>query len=124
MKSGIVLGSNELSKLLFAGMEAVTRTSLGDQVSVFLTMDAVRAFTKVPETGDSTAASGAAKKEGRTYRDMFQMAKKTGRAKLYACSYASDLFSLGREDYGDLVDDILGMTSFFAEVDGQISSVW
>lgn len=43
-KVGIVLGSNELSKVLFAGMWSVISTSMGDEVVIFATMDAVKSL--------------------------------------------------------------------------------
>jgi len=36
MRHGIVIGSNERSKLTYASMEAVIRTSLGDEVTISL----------------------------------------------------------------------------------------
>lgn len=124
MKHGIVLGSNELSKLIYAGMEAVTRTSLNDEVSVFLTMDAVKAFTKNPEVQELGESSKAAKNDNRTYLDFFRMARKTGRAKVYACSYISGLFKLNKDLYNEEVDEVLGITSFLLSVDGQMTSIW
>lgn len=124
LRHGIVLGSNELSKLMFAAMEAVTRTALGDEVSVFLTMDAVQGFTKEPKVSDEQESSKAAKQDNRTYMDLFQMAKKNGKAKLYACSYASKLFNFTRDSYAEVVDDVVGITSFVLEVNGQVSSIW
>jgi len=57
MKIGIILGSNERSKLTYAAMSAVISSSLGDEVYVFVTMDAVKAFTKNPEVKEEDVAS-------------------------------------------------------------------
>jgi len=123
-KVGIVLGSNELSKVLFAGMWSIISTSMGDEVVIFATMDAVKAFVKEnPEIKISDEASKKASNED--LMGFYRKAKKSGRLKIYACSYASKLFGIEKEQYNDVVDDIVGVTSFQMEVeDGQIISVW
>jgi len=123
-KVGIVLGSNELSKVLFAGMWSVISTSMGDEVVIFATMDAVKAFVKEnPEIKISDETSKKASNED--LMGFYRKAKKSGRLKVYACSYASKLFGLEKEQYNDVVDDIVGITSFQMEVEGgQIISVW
>ncbi|MFP3197750.1 MAG: DsrE family protein [Sulfolobaceae archaeon] len=123
-KVGIVLGSNELSKVLFAGMWSVISTSMGDEVVIFATMDAVKAFVKEnPEIKISDETSKKASNED--LMGFYRKAKKSGRLKVYACSYASKLFGIEKEQYNDVVDDIVGITSFQMEVeDGQIISVW
>jgi peroxiredoxin family protein len=123
-KVGIVLGSNELSKVLFAGMWSVISTSMGDEVVIFATMDAVKAFVKEnPEIKISDETSKKASNED--LMGFYRKAKKSGKLKVYACSYASKLFGLEKEQYNDVVDDIVGITSFQMEVEGgQIISVW
>ena len=123
-KVGIVLGSNELSKVLFAGMWSVISTSLGDEVIVFATMDAVKAFTK--ENPDIKVTDEASKKAlNEDVMGYYRKAKKTGKLKVYACSYASKLFGLEKDSYNDVVDDIVGITTFQMELEGgQLLSVW
>lgn len=123
-KVGIVLGSNELSKVLFAGMWSVISTSMGDEVVIFATMDAVKAFLKEnPEVKISDETSKKASNED--VMGYYRKAKKSGKLKVYACSYASKLFGIEKEQYNDVVDDIVGITSFQMEVEGgQIISVW
>jgi len=123
-KVGIVLGSNELSKVLFAGMWSVISTSMGDEVVIFATMDAVKAFVKEnPEIKISDETSKKASNED--LMGFYRKAKKSGKLKVYACSYASKLFGIEKEQYNDVVDDIVGITSFQMEVeDNQIISVW
>lgn len=123
-KVGIVLGSNELSKVLFAGMWSVISTSMGDEVVIFATMDAVKAFVKEnPEMKISDETSKKASNED--VMGFYRKAKKSGRLKVYACSYASKLFGIEKGQYSDVIDDIVGITSFQMEVEGgQIISVW
>ncbi len=126
MKTGIIVGSNERSRLAYAAMTSVIISSMGDEVYVFLTMDAVRAFTKNPEvkTEDMSSKTMVEKKE-EDYIGLFRKAKKSGKVKIYACSYASKLFNYAKDDYIDLVDEIAGITTFAMDVEGgQIVSVW
>ncbi|BFI74982.1 DsrE family protein [Sulfurisphaera ohwakuensis] len=125
-KVGIVLGTNELSKVLYAGMWAVISTSMGDEVIVFATMDGVKAFLK--ENPDFKVTDEASKKVKESKEDIlsyYRKAKKTGKLKIYACSYASKLFGLEKGNYDDVVDDIVGITSFQMDLEGgQLLSIW
>jgi len=124
MRHAIVIGSNERSKLTYASMEAVIRTSLGDEVTIFFTMDAVKALSRVPEVTDSFESSKLLRESGEDYLVLLRKAKASGRVRVYACSTATRLFHLKREDYQDLVDDVVGITSFVTEVEGQVTSIW
>jgi|ECHhosMinimDraft_1075155.scaffolds.fasta_scaffold02039_2 Uncharacterized conserved protein, COG2210 len=124
MRHGVLVGTNERSRLLYAAMETVIRASLGDEVTVFLTMDAVKAFTKDPTVIETTTSSRLAKDAGEDHISHLRKAKSSGRVEVLACSYASKLFHLSKEDYMDLVDDVAGITTFVSQVDGQIISVW
>jgi len=124
-KVGIILGSNELSKLTYAGMSAVISTSLGDEVVIFVTMDAVKAFLKNPEVKVNEDSSKYIKESKEDPFSYFKKAKSTGKLKIYACSYASKLYHASKESYNELVDDIVGITSFYLELEGgQIISIW
>jgi Uncharacterized conserved protein len=57
MKTGIIVGSNERSRLTYAAMSTVIVSSIGDEVYVFLTMDAVKGFTKNPEVKSEDISS-------------------------------------------------------------------
>ncbi|AWR97466.1 hypothetical protein DFR86_07830 [Acidianus sulfidivorans JP7] len=125
MKTGIIVGTNELSRLTYAAITAVIVSSMGDEVKVFLTMDAVKAFTKSPEINENDVSSKTIReKNEEDYISLFRKAKKSG-TKIYACSYATKLFNYNKSDYNDLVDEIKGLTSFNMEIEGgQIISVW
>lgn len=117
-----MLGTNELSSLLYAAMNSVISTSLGDDVGVFATMDGVLAFKRASEVKRVTKSSMVASESP---FDLLTKAKKTGRLKVYACSYASSLFKLSKPDYSDLVDDIAGITTFMIEFeDGKLLGIW
>ncbi|MEM0173965.1 MAG: DsrE family protein [Sulfolobaceae archaeon] len=124
-KVGIILGSNELSKVAYAGMSAVISTSLGDEVIIFVTMDGVKAFLRNSEVKVNEDSSKFIKELKEDPFSHFRKAKSTGKLKIYACSYASKLFHASKESYIDLVDDIVGITTFYLELEGgQIISIW
>ncbi|ACP39390.1 DsrE family protein [Saccharolobus islandicus] len=126
MKTGIIVGSNERSRLTYAAMSTVIVSSIGDEVYVFLTMDAVKGFTKNPEVKSEDISSKImVEKKEEDYISLFRKAKKSGKVKIYACSYASKLFGYTKDDYSDIVDEIAGITTFSMDVEGgQIISVW
>jgi len=49
MKVGIILGSNELSRVAYAAMHSAIAVSLDNEVVLFATMDGVKAFLKTPD---------------------------------------------------------------------------
>jgi peroxiredoxin family protein len=57
--------------------------------------------------------------------DYFRKAKSTGKVKITACSMASKLFGLKKEDFQDVVDGIGGLTSFLDSSEGsKLMSIW
>lgn len=89
-------------------------------------MDAVKGFTKNPEVKSEDISSKImVEKKEEDYMSLFRKAKKSGKVKIYACSYASKLFGYAKDDYNDIVDEIAGITTFSMDVEGgQIISVW
>lgn len=125
MKIGIILGTNRLSGLKFAGIEAGMRASMGDTVMIFVTMDAIRAFLKEPEIAADGGASGMLSKKDPDFMKMLADAKQDGFCKIYACYFAAHLFGAEKPDFNELVDDIWGVTKFSVETDdAQIISIW
>ncbi|MEM4076107.1 MAG: DsrE family protein [Metallosphaera sp.] len=125
MKLGIILGSNELDRVAYAGMHALIAASLDNEVVIFATMDGVKAFLKDPELKVSGETSKVIKEQGENVFEHFKKAKKSGKLKILACSYASKIHGLDKDKYSDLVDDVVGITSFSLEVEGsQIITVW
>ena len=127
MRLAIILGSNHLERVEFASMTAFLASSMGEEVNIFATMDGVKAFRKEPELlSEAESAAMIAKSEaGGRFAEYFRKAKETGKVKIVACSMASKLFGLGKEDYTDVVDGIGGLTSFLDSTDGSsIISIW
>jgi peroxiredoxin family protein len=125
-KLGIILGSNELSKVLYAGMTALISSSLDQETIVFVTMDAVKAFLKEnPELKVNELSSRLVKESNEDVMSYFRKAKKSGKVRVYACSYATKLFHLSKESYNDIVDDVVGITTFNIETEGgKVITIW
>ncbi len=127
MKYALILGSNRLEKLEFASMIALVSSSMGEEVELFATMDAVNAFRVPPRLEVSTESAKRIEEaeNGGRYLEYFRKAKSLGKLKITACSMASQLFGLRKEDYSDLVDAIGGLTSFIVENESsRMIEVW
>jgi peroxiredoxin family protein len=62
---------------------------------------------------------------GGRFTEYFRKAKETGKMKITACSMASRLFGLNKEDFTDVVDGIGGLTSFLDSSEGSnMMSIW
>jgi peroxiredoxin family protein len=123
----IILGSNHLERLEFAAMTAFLASTMGEDVEIFATMDAVTAFCRTPSVlCETRSAKMIAEKEnvGR-YVEYLKKAKDSGRLRLTACSMASSLFGLKKEDFIELVDGIGGLTSFLDSSEGRrLIDIW
>lgn len=125
MKVGIILGTNEISGLMFASIEAGMRASMGDEVTIFVTMDGLLAFRKEPETKSTTETSRKIVEKGEDFRDYMKDAKESGFLKIYVCYYAAEIYKVKASDMNDLVDDFWGITKFSIESeDSQVISIW
>ncbi|MCL5800512.1 MAG: DsrE family protein [Candidatus Thermoplasmatota archaeon] len=125
MKVGIILGTNELSGLMFAAIEAGMRTSMDDSVIIFVTMDGVRAFLKDPEIKKQTKTSEMIAAHDPDFRKYLKEGKESGLLKIYVCYYAAEVYDVDKKDLDGIVDDIWGITKFSIETeDAQIIPIW
>lgn len=125
MKVAIILGTNELSGLTFASIEAGMRTSMDDTVIMFVTMDGLKAFLKEPEIKTNTGTSELIEKMDPNFRKTLVEAKESGLLKIYACYYVTQIYNVKMKDLDKLVDDIWGITKFSIETEeAQILNIW
>ncbi|MGC8609068.1 MAG: DsrE family protein [Thermoplasmata archaeon] len=125
MDAGIILGSNEYSSLMFAAIEAGMRTSMGDNVIMFVTMDGALAFLRNPIIKKTTDTSKKMEEDGQDFVKYLREAKESGLLKIYICYFAAELHKLHKKDMSELVDDIWGITKFSIETESsQIISIW
>lgn len=97
---------------------------MGTEVNVFVTGFALRGFTKkaeqLPFPPEFTAmapalAKGMEQMHVAAWDTMLRQAKGLG-AKIYACSMMSSVMGLKKEDFSDLVDDIVGAATFWSRL--------
>ncbi len=125
MDAGIIVGSNEYSSLMYAAIVAGMRTSMGDNVIMFITMDGALAFLKNPVVKKTTDTSRKMDEEGQDFRKFLKEAKESGLLKMYVCYFAAELHKLHKKDLDDMIDDIWGITKFSIETESsQIISIW
>lgn len=125
MNVGIILGTNELSGLKYAAIEAGMRTSMDDRVIIFATMDGLLAFLKEPQVKVTTKTSEIIKQKDPDWIKLLKDAKEDGLLTIVACYYAADMYRYKKADFGELVDDIWGVSKFTIETDdAQMISVW
>jgi peroxiredoxin family protein len=125
-KISIIVVSGSHERLQMAAMLASVGAVSGNEVSVFLSMNAMPYFVK-----GSTAAAPAegafgtlmAGKKVPAFRTLFQQAVELGDAKVYPCSMAMDVLGVEREGLEPYLGEPLGLTKFLDEArDAQVWS--
>lgn len=125
-KLGIVMFSGTADKFIPLGVLAQAAAALGTEVDIFVTGFALLAFTKERhELPFPTEFSGMAPALGHgmeathvaPWDVMLRQAKEMG-AKVHVCSMMSGVMGLKLEDYGDLVDDMVGAATFLQHAAG------
>lgn len=125
-KVSIVAFSGTADKFIPLGVLAQAGAAMGMDVSVFVTGFALKAFTKAPHDLPFPAefaamapelAKGMKASNVASWDVMLRQAKELG-AKVYACSMMSGVMGLSREDFSDLVDDIVGAATFLQQAEG------
>ena len=118
----VVSGSRE--RLQMAAMVASVGAVSGNDVHVFLSMNALSYFVrKTPQEPPVEGPVGTllAEKKVPPFRELFANAVDLGEAKIYPCSMAMDVLALEREDLEDFVGEPMGLTKFLDEASaGQV----
>jgi peroxiredoxin family protein len=119
----VVSGSRE--RLQMAAMVASVAAVSGDEVTVFLSMNALPYFIK--GHGEQAPAEGefGETMEGKNMpplKDLFHKAVELGNAKIYPCSMAMDVLSAEPADLEPYLSEPLGLTKFLSDSAG--SQVW
>lgn len=129
LEAAVSAGANKISIMMFSGTAdkfiplgvlSQAATAMGMEVNVFVTGFALLGFTKVGhdlpfpvEFADMAPALAQGMEAGHVapWDAMLRQAKELG-AKVYACSMMSGVMGLGRDDFNDLVDDVVGAATF------------
>jgi peroxiredoxin family protein len=120
-KINIVCVTGTREKLQMAAMFASVAAATGEEVSVFLSMNAMPFFVKghsleAPVEGEMGTLM--AQKGVPPFKQLFQQAVELGDAKLLPCSMAMDLLKITREDMDDELGQPTGLTRFLSDAEG------
>jgi peroxiredoxin family protein len=120
-KINIVCVTGTREKLQMAAMFASVAAATGDEVSVFLSMNALPYFIKghtadAPVEGEMGTLM--AQKGVPPFKQLFQQAVELGDAKLLPCSMALDLMKITKEDLDSEVGPPTGLTRFLSDAEG------
>jgi peroxiredoxin family protein len=121
-KMNIVCVTGTREKLQMAAMIASVAAATGDEVSVFLSMNAIPYFVKghsqeAPVEGELGALM-AAEKGVPSFKVLFQQAVELGDAKLLPCSMAMDIMKVTHDDFDSGVGPATGLTRFLSDAEG------
>lgn len=118
----VVSGSHE--RLQMAAMVASVGAVSGQDVMVFLSMNALTYFVK--GSTDKAPDEGAmgelmSGKKVPEFRTLFEQAVELGDAKIYPCSMAMDVLGVEQEDMESYLEKATGLTKFLHDAqDGQV----
>jgi peroxiredoxin family protein len=120
-KINIICVTGTREKLQMAAMFASVAAATGDEVSVFLSMNALSYFVK-GHIGDAPAEGEMGKlmaqKGVPPFKQLFQQAVELGDAQLLPCSMALDLMKITHEDLDPGLGPPTGLTRFLSDAEG------
>ncbi len=120
-KINIICVTGTREKLQMAAMFASVAAATGDEVSVFLSMNALSYFVKghsgdAPVEGEMGTLMG--QKGVPPFKQLFQQAVELGDAQLLPCSMALDLMKITHEDLDPELGPPTGLTRFLSDAEG------
>jgi peroxiredoxin family protein len=124
-KVSIIMFSGTADKFIPLGVIAQAAAAMGMEVNIFVTGFALMGFTKIhqelPFPAEFAAMAPALQKGMQASRvapwdAMLRQAKELG-AKIYACSMMAGVMGLKREDFNDLVEDVVGAATFLEKAE-------
>jgi peroxiredoxin family protein len=124
-KISIVVVSGERERLQMAAMIASVGAVSGDEVSVFLSMNALQYFRKgASEAAPPEGAFGKLleQKKAPAFKQLFQSAAELGDAKIRPCSMAVDVLGVKPGELEPWVGEPMGLTKFLSNAHG--GQVW
>jgi peroxiredoxin family protein len=124
-KISIVVVSGERERLQMAAMIASVGAVSGDEVSVFLSMNALQYFRKgASEPAPPEGAFGRLleQKKAPSFKQLFQSAAELGDAKIRPCSMAVDVLGVKPGELEPWVGEPMGLTKFLSNAHG--GQVW
>jgi peroxiredoxin family protein len=120
-KISIVCVSGTREKLQMASMIASVAAATGDEVSVFLSMNALPYFVKghaVDAPAEGELGALLTQKGVPPFKQLFQQAAELGDAKLLPCSMALDLLKITKHELDPELGPPTGLTRFLSDAEG------
>lgn len=122
----IMVVSGTLERLQMAAMVASVGAVSGNEVVVFLSMNALPFFRK-GDRSQPPAEGGMGKllveKKAPPFKQLFENAVELGDAKIFPCSMAMDVLGLEPKDIESYLGEPLGLTKFLDDArEGQVWS--
>ena len=120
----VVVVSGSLERLQMAAMVASVGAVSGQEVLVFLSMNALPYFIKgnalkAPHEGDMGKLM--ATKKVPEFKTLFEQAVELGDAKVYPCSMAMDILGVEQDGLESYLQKATGLTKFLHDAqDGQV----
>ena len=121
----VVVVTGTLERLQMAAMVASVGAVSGQEVMVFLSMNALPYFikghaTKAPHEGEMGKLMAG--KKVPEFKTLFEQAVEYGDAKIYPCSMAMDVLGVEKESLESYLQEPTGLTKFLH--DAQEAQVW
>ena len=120
----VLVTSGNREQLQMAAMVASVGAVSGNDVTVFLSMNALKYFVK--ESSEKAPAEGEMgtlleEKNAPDFMELFGQAVEYGEAKIHPCSMAVDILEVKLNDLEGFVSEPLGLTSFLSDAaEGQV----
>ena len=111
----IIVVSGTRERLQMAAMTAAVGAVSGNQVSVFLSMNALEHFVRgksAQPPSEGPFGRLLTEKKAPDFKTLFEQAVELGDAKIYPCSMAMDVMGVEREALESYVAEPLGLTKF------------
>ena len=123
-KISVMVTSGNREQLQMAAMVASVGAVSGNDVTVFLSMNALKFFVK--GTAKNAPAEGEMgklieEKNAPDFKELFEQAVEYGDAKIFPCSMAIDILGVSEDDLETFVSEPMGLTSFLSDAsEGQV----
>ena len=124
-KIGIVVVSGSLERLQMAAMVASVGAVSGNEVTVFLSMNALQHFTRregAPPAAEGEFGKLLVQKKAPGFKQLFHSAAELGDAKIHPCSMAVDVLGVKEGELEPWLGEPLGLTKFLSDAEG--GQVW
>jgi peroxiredoxin family protein len=122
----IMVISGTIERLQMAAMVASVGAVSGNEVTVFLSMNALPFFRKgasAPAPAEGEMGRLLVEKKAPPFMQLFESAVELGDAKIFPCSMAMDVFGYEPKDVVPYLGEPLGLTKFLDDAsEGQIWS--